>query len=210
MFKLVVAGISPDVGKTLVSAILVKALNCNYWKPVQCGNLEDSDTLTIQRLVPQATSRCLPEVYRLKHPLSPHHAAALENEFINTKAIVPPTTTLPLIIECAGGLLVPLNNDTLQLDLFAEWNCHWILVSKHYLGSINHTLLTMEALKSRGIDPIGIVFNGAPNAHTEDAILHYGKIPMLGRLLPNLTVNPQTIEQHADIWKHHSCLTQLI
>lgn len=210
MHKFIISGIGPDIGKTLVSAILVNVLNAYYWKPIQCGNLEDSDTLTVQRLVPQASPRCLPEAYRLKHPLSPHHAAALEGITINTANISEPTANLPFIIECAGGLLVPLNKEKLQLDLYAEWNCSWILVSKHYLGSINQTLLSIEALKSRNINLIGIVFNGSPNPQTEEPILQRANVPMLGRLLPKLSINTQTIQHLANLWKQYSWIKNLV
>lgn len=202
--RIIVCGCGTDVGKTIVSAILVHALKADYWKPIQCGY--DSDTHTIKTLVKECHT--FPSTYTFSAALSPHHAARLEDLEIDVTKITPPITSRPLIIEMAGGILVPLNNKTLALDLFAHWEAHWILVSKHYLGSINHTLLTSEALKQRNIQLHGIIFNGAPNPDTESAILHFSKLPSMGRLRPEPSINPKTIERYSRQWKPKLTLFQ--
>jgi dethiobiotin synthetase len=201
MIKIIVAGCSTDVGKTIVSAILVKALDGAYWKPVQCGGLAESDSKKVMEWVPSRKDHIYPSAYNLKAGLSPHHAARLEKCQIEAGKIRPPVTACPLIIESVGGILVPLNPDELTLDLFCSWNAIWIVVSKHYLGSINHTLLTVQALKQRKINVHSIIFNGASNPDTEEAILHFSKLPCLGRLLPEQDMNETTINRYASQWK---------
>lgn len=208
--KIIVAGTGPDIGKTLVSAILVKMLQADYWKPVQCGNLDETDTDTVRRLTAMNADRYYPERYRLLTPLSPHHAARLEGISIIPQTIIPPKTSRNLVIECAGGVLVPLTMDVLQLDLFAEWNADWILVSKHYLGSINHTLMSLEAMQKRNVKLIGIVFNGEENMDTEQVILKHSKVPVIGRLTQEINISPQTINQYAEKWKTRFCPAQPI
>jgi dethiobiotin synthetase len=201
MKKIIVAGCGTGVGKTLVSAILVSALKGAYWKPVQCGEAcsEDSDTGLVRNLC--GAAKIYPPVYDLKAPVSPHHAARLENTRIETARIIPPVTTLPLIIESVGGVLVPLNQKELTQDLFSSWEAIWFVVSRHYLGSINHTLLTLEILKRRGISVHSLVFNGKPNPDTEEAILHFSKVPNHFRLIPEAEIHKKTIERYADLWQ---------
>lgn len=201
MHKIIVAGTGTDVGKTVVAAILTTLFNGDYWKPIQCGDEENSDTATMKKLIDTTRHNIYPSAYSLKAPLSPHHAARLENISIDLDSIVLPKTSRPLIIEGVGGIFVPLNNTTLSIDLYQTWKCKWIIVSKHYLGSINHTLLTLEVLKQRDISIAGIVFNGEPNPDTETAILEISQPPLLGRLLPETTINPQTIQRYAKEWQ---------
>jgi dethiobiotin synthetase len=201
MKVLTVTGISTDVGKTVVSAILAEALSADYWKPIQAGNLEHSDTKTIQKLVSNQISRCHPEAFCLQHPLSPHHAARLEGLEINAMKVSLPSTKNTLVVEGAGGLMVPLNATTLMIDLFAKWQTQLVLVSKHYLGSINHTLLSIEAMKSRALPIMGIVFNGEPNPDTENLITGISEIPMIGRLEPEPFLNASIIKKYAALWK---------
>src|ERR1700722_6811011 len=137
MKRILVCGIGTSVGKTLVSAILVKALSAHYWKPIQSGHLEESDAQRVQQLVPETV--CYPETYRLHHPLSPHHAASLEGIEIDPAAFRVPNPPKPLVIEATGGILVPYRPDELLIDLYVQWDCEWVVVSRHYLGSINHT-----------------------------------------------------------------------
>lgn len=195
--KIIVAGIGTDVGKTLVAAILTHALNADYWKPVQCGLPCDKDT--VYHLLPASNRH--DEALFLKYPLSPHHAAKLEGFTIDPRQIEFPKTTRPLIIECAGGLLVPLTTDTLTVDVFARWDAEWVVVSRHYLGSINHTLLTIEAMKKRALNIRGIVFNGNPNPETEKAILAFTQLPCIGRLKQEKQCGPQQIQKYAQAWK---------
>ncbi|HEY4831436.1 MAG TPA: dethiobiotin synthase [Waddliaceae bacterium] len=200
MHKIMVAGIGTDVGKTIVSAILTTLLKGDYWKPIQCGDEENSDTATMKRWL-DTTYTIHPPAYSLKAPLSPHHAALLENISISLDSITLPQTTRPLIIEGVGGILVPLTPKISSLDLFKSWNCQWVIVSKHYLGSINHTLLTLEVLKKLCLPILGIIFNGDNNPDSESAILEISQVPVLRRLLPEANLNPQTIQRYAKQWQ---------
>lgn len=172
-----VAGIGTDAGKTTASAFLATLLGADYWKPIECG---ESDTKRVEKWL--GVERVHPPAYSFKAPLSPHHAARLENRTINPESIIPPKTERPLIIEGVGGIFTPLTSDLLAIDLFAAWDYPWIVVSRHYVGSINHTLLTLEALKRRNIVVAGIIFNGEPNPDSEKVILDIGGLPSLGRL----------------------------
>jgi dethiobiotin synthetase len=174
-----ISGIGTDIGKTFVSAILCHALGWAYWKPVQCGNLDDSDSNYIKKVCPE--SIVFPETYRLKAPMSPHAAAALEHVQISLTGFSLPQSN-GLIIEGAGGLMVPLNERDTILDLMLHLKTPCILVSKNYLGSINHTLLSIEVLRYREIPILGIIFNGDENHATQDIILEKTQIPSLGRI----------------------------
>ncbi len=198
--KIAVAGIGTDAGKTIVSAILALALNADYWKPIQCGLCKDRDN--VEELL-QGSAVTHPEAIFLKAPRSPHHAAKIEGFEIDLKQIHLPKTTRPLIIEGCGGIFVPLNLQNLTIDLFAKWNCEWVVVSRHYLGSINHTLLTLEAMKNRGLNVRGIIFNGESCPHTEEAILAFSKTPCIGRLQQEKQWTTKRICKYANKWKRH-------
>ena len=198
--KIMVAGSGTGVGKTVVSAVLTTLLQGDYWKPIQCGDEEISDTVQMRTLIELAKHKIHPPAYSLKAPLSPHHAARLENRLIHLN-FKPPQTVRPLIIESVGGVFVPLTTEKLTLDLFKRWNAIWVVVSRHYLGSINHTLLTIEALKRHRIPIAGLIFNGEPNPDSEAAILKISRIPLLGRLLPEKNLNLQTIKRYAKQWQ---------
>lgn len=187
MKKLFITGIGTDIGKTIVSSIIVEALKADYWKPIQSGDLSFTDTMKVQSLITNTTSVFHPESYKFKNPLSPHAAAALEDTRIDLERIKSPETTNNLIIEGAGGLLVPLNDKHFIIDLITHLDAEVILVSRNYLGSINHTLLTYEALKQRNIKIKGLIFNGNENLATENSIINYTKLPVL------LSVNQETI-----------------
>lgn len=174
-----VTGIDTDIGKTVVSAILVEALEADYWKPVQAGGLEFSDTHFVQQLVSNRTSRFFPEIYRLNTPASPHYAAEIDGIKIDTNRFQLPTTGNSLIIEGAGGLFVPLNDQTLIIDVIQKLYIPVILVAKFYLGSINHTLSSIDALQRRNIPIAGIVFNGEITESSRAYILAYSKVPEL-------------------------------
>jgi dethiobiotin synthetase len=201
MHKIMVAGIGTDVGKTIVSAILTTLLKGDYWKPIQCGNEENSDTAMMKKWLNTTKHTIHPSAYSLKAPLSPHHAARLENISITLDSITLPQTTRPLIIEGVGGILVPLTPKTSSIDLFKSWDCQWVIVSRHYLGSINHTLLTIEILKKLCLPILGIIFNGEHNSDSESAILEISQVSVLGRLLPEANLNPQTIQRYAKQWQ---------
>ncbi len=202
MNNIIVAGIGTDVGKTVVCSILTDALEAEYWKPVQCGR--DSDRKKIEQLVPGCKTHR--EAYALKAPRSPHHAAQLEGITIDPTKIRPPQSTRRLIIEVCGGLLVPLNLQILTLDLFATWDCEWILVSRHYLGSINHTLLTIEVMRRRSLKVRGIVFNGNPLPETEEVILRFSQLPCLARINQEPQWNSKTVQKYAITWKKEKIL----
>src|SRR4051812_32249696 len=137
-----ITGIGTGVGKTIISAIVTEKLKADYWKPIQSGDLDNSDTLKVRDLVSNKTTRFYPETYRLTQPFSPHKSAAIDNVVIDIQTIIPPKTDNQLIIEGAGGLMVPLNDNALIIDLIKQLNAQVILVSQNYLGSINHTLLS--------------------------------------------------------------------
>jgi dethiobiotin synthetase len=167
---LFITGIGTDIGKTIVSAVMVEHLKADYWKPVQAGDLDNSDTIKVRRLVNNTTSVFHPEAYRLTQPFSPHKAAALDGLEIDIHNIVAPETDNQLIIEGAGGLMVPLNNQHLVIDLIEHLDAEVILVSRNYLGSINHTLLSVDALINRGIAIKAILFNGNADEYTQNII----------------------------------------
>lgn len=201
MHKIIVAGSGTDVGKTIVSAILVTLMKGDYWKPIQCGDEENTDVAVMKKLIDTTNHHIFPPAYSLKEPLSPHHAARLENFSINVDTIIPPKTTRTLIIESVGGIFVPLTTKVLSMDLFKTWESQWIVVSRHYLGSINHTLLTINALKEQKISIAGLIFNGKPNSDSETAILEISKLPLLGRLFPEPHINQKTIQRYVKQWQ---------
>lgn len=200
MVKIIVTGCGTAVGKTVVSAILMRIFQADYWKPVQT----EPDGKMIQQLCPSMADSVHPSAYDLQTPLSPHHAARLEGVKIDPARIIPPMTDRPLVIESVGGVLVPLNSAFCTLDLFQMWKARWIVVSRHYLGSINHTLLTLECLRKRGIAVDSVIFNGEPNPDSEQAILNFSKISLWARLLPEKEIDPNIIERYASLWQKSS------
>jgi dethiobiotin synthetase len=194
--KIFVTGISTDVGKTIASAILVKALEADYWKPVQAGDLDFSDSDKLRKLVGRGTI-VHPNGYALNTPASPHLAAEIDGISIDVKKIAEPETKNHLVIEGAGGVLVPLNETETIADLIRP-DYKVIVVSRHYLGSINHTLLTLEYLKSRGIAVGGIIFNGDENLPTESIITSKTNVPVIGRIEPEPYFDDSVIADYAD------------
>ncbi|MBC8311403.1 MAG: dethiobiotin synthase [Candidatus Marinimicrobia bacterium] len=182
MRRLFVTGIGTDVGKTVVSAILAQKLQADYWKPIQAGDLSNTDSMKVSQWVDTAISTIHPEVYRLTQPMSPHAAAERDGLCIDLLSMNLPKTDKNLIIEGAGGLMVPLSQDELVIDLIAHFQAEVILVSRHYLGSINHTILSIEALRARNIRITGIIFNGDENKDTESIIESMCAVPILGRI----------------------------
>ena len=176
-----VTGIGTDVGKTVVSAILTKALNASYWKPVQSGIVEGSDSDTIRNLVPNVN--IIPERYRLKEPLSPHAAAEIDGIQMELNELNLPEVSGHLIVEGAGGLMVPFDQEgTTYLELANFWELPVVIVSRHYLGSINHTLLTIEILRSKNLGIKGVVFVGPENSGSESIIVKRTNVSVLGRI----------------------------
>ncbi|MBE7177629.1 MAG: dethiobiotin synthase [Mucilaginibacter polytrichastri] len=180
MQRYFVSGIGTEIGKTIVSSVLVEKLKADYWKPVQSGDLENSDTDKVKRLISNTSSRFHAETYRLTQPFSPHKSARLDGISINLDAFRIPDTQNHLVIEGAGGLMVPLNDRNLMIDLIRKLDVEVILVSRHYLGSINHTLLSVEALRQRGIRLKGLIISGDRDPDSEAAIVKIGKVDVLG------------------------------
>lgn len=198
MKRFFVTGIGTDVGKTIASAVLVEALKADYWKPVQAGSLEFSDTLKVKSLISNTSSFFHEERYRLNAPMSPHAAAKLENIKINLSDFILPETNNHLIIEGAGGLMVPLNDEgDLIVDLIPHLNAEVIVISHIYLGSINHTLMTLEILKQRNIRVAGLIFNGEKNQETESIIEKISGVKILGRIPQCEHLKPKFISEQS-------------
>jgi dethiobiotin synthetase len=170
---LFITGIGTDIGKTIASAILVEKLQADYWKPVQSGDLHRTDTMKVQALITNSISKFHPETYRLTQPFSPHKSAQLDNLQINLNEFDLPQTSNRLLIEGAGGLMVPLNSKDMVVDLVQRLKADVVLIVKHYLGSINHTLLSLELLKQRGIKLHSIIYNGPVDEYSEAIINNY-------------------------------------
>lgn len=176
-----VTGTDTDVGKTIFSAALCGALGATYWKAIQAGTLDHSDSDTVRALSGLPPQKILPEAYRLTTPCSPHRAAELDSVRIAVQQLRPPTAD-PLVIEGAGGLMVPLTGQTLLIDLIARWKMPVIVVARTLLGTINHSLLSLEALRTRSIPVLGIAFVGEPNPNSEGTICNFSGAKPLGRL----------------------------
>lgn len=176
-----ITGISTEVGKTIVAAIITEALQADYWKPIQAGDLENSDTHKVKRLISNTKTVFHKNAYALRTPASPHLSAELDGIHIDLKKIERPKTNNHLVIEGAGGLLVPINQTDTIADLIHSSD-KVIIVSRHYLGSINHTLLTYESLKNKGLSVCGIIFNGKENTSSENIILEKTGVKHLGRI----------------------------
>jgi len=194
--RLFITGIGTGVGKTVCAAVLCEALGADYWKPVQAGGLDASDSRTVRSLLgPQHVIH--PEAYRLSQPISPHAAARRDGVRIELSRLAPPRAKRPLVIEGAGGLMVPLNEEELMIDLVAQLGAPAVLVSRHYLGSINHTLLSLEALARRGLPLAGLVFNGRPDEASEEAICRRACAPVIGRIADEPRIDAETVHRYA-------------
>ncbi|WFU12268.1 dethiobiotin synthase (plasmid) [Rhizobium sp. CB3090] len=182
MIRFVVTGTDTGIGKTVFAAALAGALNARYWKPVQSGLEDETDSEAVARLSGLPADHILPEAYRLSAPLSPHLSARLDGVEIDPARLEPPACAGPLVIEGAGGMLVPLTKNTVFADVFARWRIPLILCARTSLGTINHTLLSIEALRSRDIPLRGVAFIGAENTDTQATIASIGQARVLGRL----------------------------
>lgn len=205
--KLFITGISTDVGKTITSAIIVEALEADYWKPIQAGDLENSDSHKVKSYISNDKTVIHENSYKLKTPASPHFAAELDGIIIDLKQIKEPNPDSyrdknHLVIEGAGGIFVPLNETDCVVDLIQP-DYKVIVVSKHYLGSINHTLLTIEALKSRKINIAGIIFSGDENKATEAVILNKTGINCIGRIALEPYFDQNVIKEYADLFREN-------
>ncbi|MHA8067367.1 dethiobiotin synthase [Aquirufa sp. ROCK2-A2] len=199
MMKLFVTGIGTEIGKTVISSILVEHLQADYWKPIQSGDLHSTDTMKVKSLISNHKSVFHPEQFKLNEPLSPHASAALDGVQISLSDFKLPTTQNHLIIEGAGGLMVPINEKDLMIDLIDQFKVPVVLVSKNYLGSINHTLLTIQELNHRNIPIKGIVFNGESNPSSESFIENFSKIPILFSVQNQDNLTPSSIKRLAEM-----------
>jgi dethiobiotin synthetase len=181
---IVVTGTDTGIGKTVFASALVGALGASYWKPVQAGLVPPTDSETVAQLSGAPADRILPEAYRLKEPVAPHIAARYMKIALDPTRLDLPEVDGPLVVEGAGGVLVPITPQDLFADLFARWRAPVVLVARTALGTINHSLLSIEALRARGVPILGIAFIGLPNADGEAAIVEIGRIKHLGRLPP--------------------------
>ena len=200
--KIFITGISTDVGKTVASAIIVEALEADYWKPIQAGDLENADSHKVKGYVSNSKSKFHPNSYALNTPASPHYAAELDGISIDLNQIKEPKTKNHLVIEGAGGLFVPLNETDCVIDLIKP-DYKVIIVSRHYLGSINHTLLSIEALKNRKIKIAGIIFSGDENKATESVILNKTGIKCIGRIEEEPYFDQNVIREYANIFREN-------
>jgi dethiobiotin synthetase len=197
--KYFVTAIDTDSGKTLVSAILCEALKADYWKPIQAGLPRDAET--VSALISNTITKIHEETFLLNTPASPHAAAKKDGVTIDLNAFKSPVTENPLIIEGAGGCLVPLNDHDLVIDLIRLLKAEVVLVADLYLGSINHTLLTIEALQGRQTKIKGIIFNGDPNPESERIILLRSRLPCLLRINKELTITKEVVIKYAHLLK---------
>lgn len=205
--KIFITGISTDVGKTIASSIIVEALEADYWKPIQAGDLDNSDSMKVKSKISNSKSQIFENSYQLNTPASPHYAAQVDGINIDLKKIIEPNRDSyqndnHLVIEGAGGLLVPLNDTDCIIDLIQP-DYKVIIVSRHYLGSINHTLLTIEALKNRKLTIGGIIFSGKENKATEEIILKKTKINFIGRIDEEPYFDQNVIKEYADLFREN-------
>jgi dethiobiotin synthetase len=181
--RIVVTGTDSGIGQTVFSAGLANVLGANYWKPIQAGLKAESDTELVARLGGLSADRILPERYRLRTPVSPHHSAEIDGVRIDADSLhVPDTGERPLVIEGTGGLMVPVTGGTLYADIFERWRHPVVLCARTAFGTINHALLSIEALRKRQITILGVAFVGERNAENESAICEIGRVRWLGRL----------------------------
>ncbi len=180
--RLFVTGTDTDIGKTVVAAWAMLHLEATYWKPVQAGLADETDEEAVRRLTGAADDRFLPSAYRLPDPLSPHEAARRAGTRIEMAKLVPAENRGSLIIEGAGGLMVPLNEDCFVIDLIRQLEATAILVCRSTLGTINHTLLSLQALRAREIPIAGVVMNGPKTPHNRSAIETYGQVRVLAEI----------------------------
>ena len=199
MKKIFITGISTEVGKTIASAIVTEALQADYWKPIQAGELENCDTKKVKQLVSNKRSEFHSNSYALQTPMSPHAAAEIDGVTIRISEIIAPETKNNLVIEGAGGLLVPLNDSETILDIIKpEYKI--LVVSRHYLGSINHTLLTVKLLQEKGLD-VSIIFSGNEHKTTEEIIQKMTNVSVIGRIEEEPYFDTNVVREYADLFR---------
>lgn len=181
-YSMIVAGTDTNVGKTVCAALLTSVLDAFYWKPIQAGLEDETDAQTVARLAGVTEERIVPEAYRLSAPMSPDQAAVREGITIEEHTLALPKVEGNLVVEGAGGLFVPLSNTLLQIDLFARWGLPLLLVARSALGTLNHTLLSLESLRLRNVPLAGIVLVGPRHEENERTLQHWSSVPILGTL----------------------------
>lgn len=194
--SIAIAGIHTGIGKTIVSAVIAEALGAEYWKPVQAG-IKERDAELLRGLLTNGEQRVHEEAVLLSQPLSPHTAAAADKVVIDYKQFMWPNTKSKLIVETAGGILSPMYNDCTMADFITHYKLPTLLVSLNYLGSINHTLMTIEVMKSRGIQLLGIIMNGLENESSESFITEYSRVPILARIPFIKELNNEAVKRTA-------------
>lgn len=197
MKKIFVTGIGTDVGKTVASAIICEALQADYWKPVQTGSYFSTDSDKLKKFITNTRTKIHPESFVLRQYMSPHAAAELEGKHITLDSIHVPQADNVLVIEGAGGIMVPLNDKEFIVDLIIKCQAEVVLVIQNYLGSINHSILSIDSLKFRNIPVMGIIFNGPPHKLSEDIILAYSGLKCLGRIQKESVINRDVITKYA-------------
>ncbi len=193
-----VTGIGTGIGKTIFSAILAQRLGADYWKPVQCGSLEHTDTMMVQSLVSHPDSKFHPEKYLLKKPASPHDAAEEEGRRLVLGEICLPKTPNCIVIEGAGGILVPLNENELMIDLIKKFESKVIVVCSNYLGSINHSLMTFRVLENAGMKASGLVFMGEANPKSEEIIQKISRVKCIGKIPWVKSIDQEFVQKSAE------------
>lgn len=195
---LIICGTDTDVGKTIISALIVQGLKATYWKPIQSGLADGGDTGRICQLLNLSSNRWIKESYKFKAPVSPHWAAEKEEIKIKTNNLELPKTSNFLVIETAGGVMVPLTRKFLQIEQIQLWNLPVLLVARSGLGTLNHTLLTLEALKNKGIEVLGLFLNGPSHEDNPKTLEQFGHVPVIGQLPLLSEVSKENLESQ---WK---------
>ena len=185
IFKFIICGTDTDIGKTLISSFFVKGLNSFYWKPIQSGIESQTDSQTVEKLAQVRKEKIIKEAYVFTKPLSPHWAAEIDQKTINFDKLRLPKVQGSLIVETAGGLMVPITRNFLQIDQIKKWNLPVILICKSSLGTLNHTLLSIEALKRRNIKILGLVINGEKHLDNPRTLVEFSGIPLITEF-PNI------------------------
>ena len=193
-FQFVICGTDTDIGKTIISAFFVRGLNSYYWKPIQSGLEDETDTQTVSRLSNINKKKIIKEAYVFKEPVSPHWASEIDNIKIKRELLTLPSIDKPLIVETAGGLMVPLTRDFLQIDQIKDWDIPVILVCRSSLGTLNHTLLSIEALKKRDIKIIGIVINGNKHLDNPRTLNQFSGLPIITEFPLVENLNPYNLD----------------
>ena len=198
---LIVCGTDTNIGKTVISSLLVQGLHATYWKPIQSGLEDGSDTSRVREILNLPEERCLPEAYKLNAAVSPHWAAEKENILISPDRLKIPVINNLLLIETAGGLMVPINRNLLQIDQIKYWGFPIVLVARSGLGTLNHTLLSLEALKSRGIPILGIFLNGVIHKDNPKTLEQFGDIPIIAQIPPFKELSSSELSK---AWTNHN------